>query len=164
MMIDHWATVQKMLEDTGLTPAEILALPADEYARLSNRATPVESAVAALGYADEPAAPSAPQSVPQPPADAGQGIDPNSAEYFLAWRDNRVSGGEGRGIFDSVGSRSDAYTSAVRRHAGRGALSSANVVEPPRVDGRYVRQDDMRDTRPAAERFSTPGNAFNFYR
>jgi hypothetical protein len=49
MLIDAWATTQKIQEDTGMTVDQILALPADEYARLSGRHTPAEAAVAAYG-------------------------------------------------------------------------------------------------------------------
>jgi hypothetical protein len=160
MMIDTYLTAQQIMEQTGLSAAELAALPMDEYARLSGRQTPAEAALAALDAQFQPSIPQAPQQPPAPAQEQPQGLDPSSQEYFLAWRQNRTRGGEGKGIFDSVGSRSDAYAAGVRRHAGRGALSSANVVEPPRLTDRYVRHDDMRDTRPAAERFSNQANAF----
>jgi hypothetical protein len=89
------------------------------------------------------------------------GIDVNSPEFFHAWRSQRVSGGEGKGIFDSVGSRSEEYRSAARRQAGRTGWVNSNVIEPPRIEGRYLRHDDRLDRRSTAERFSTPGNEFS---
>lgn len=119
----------RLMAETGLTARELAEMDMDSYARLSKRPTPVEAALEALGYADKPGTPApAPASqqapgAPQPPADAPQGLDPNSPEYFHAWRQNRARGGEGKGIFDSVGSRSDAYANAVRQQAGRTAMS-----------------------------------------
>lgn len=163
MLIDHWAATQNFKESfEDLSPAQISRMSFEQYARATGRQTATESAIQALDASYEPpegatAVPAPPQS--QPPADAGQGI---TDEQFLAWRSQRARGGEGRGIFDGVGSQSDAYTAADRQQAGRGGLSTANVVEPPRLTGRYVRQDDMRDTRPASQRFSTPGSVNNF--
>jgi hypothetical protein len=165
MLIDKWTAathIREAVED--LSAADINRMSMADYAEIRRRAGLPEIDPFATAYAAyEPGSPAPvqqPQNGPQTAPDAPQGIDPDSDEYFLTWRQNRVSGGEGKGIFDSVGSRSDAYAAGVRRHAGRGALSSANVVEPPRVEGRYVRHDDMRDTRPAAERFSNQANAF----
>jgi hypothetical protein len=132
------------------TAREIEQMPFDEFARLTGRTfgvTPIGSP--------------APQQPPAPVQEQPQGLDPNSAEYFHVWRANRTRGGEGVGIFDSVSSQRDQYRAAARAQAGRTAMSNANVVEPPRLTGRYVRQDDMRDTRSAHERFSSPSNAFN---
>jgi hypothetical protein len=163
--LDTYLAAQRMQDEFyGFSAGEIERMPMDVYQRLRARAglpevDPYRDAYAAY----EP--PGTPMTLPAPEAaqvnaDAVQGIDPNSDEYFLAWRQNRVSDGEGRGIFDSVGSQSAAYRQATARQAGRTAYSQGNVVEPPRIEGRYVRQDDMRDTRSAAQRFSTPGNAF----
>jgi hypothetical protein len=145
--------------ETGLTPAELLALPMDEYARATGRPTPTQAALRALDAQQPPQAPQEAPEAPQAPETQPQGIDVNSDEYFLAWRSQRVSGGEGRGIFDSVSSRSAEYLGAARAQSGRTAYSQGNVVEPPKLTGRYV-QDDMRDPRTAAERFSNPSNLF----
>jgi hypothetical protein len=113
MMIDTWATVQQIQEDTGLTPAEILQLNMGEYARLSNRPAPAESAVAAL---DREYAASAPQGQDQPPAPAQEAQQPPQGitdDQFIAWRQNRVSGGEGVGILNQAGQV------AARNQAGR---------------------------------------------
>jgi hypothetical protein len=163
-------TARKVQEETGLTLAELAALPLDEWARLQGRPTPAEAAIAEFNreqdsaqtpQASTPPAPQPPQASPAVPDAGPQGIDPNSQEYFLAWRAQRTSHGEGKGIFDSVGSQSDAYTAAVRAQAGRTAMSQSNVVEPPRLTDRYVRQDDLRDPRSAAERFGNPSNFYN---
>jgi hypothetical protein len=158
----------KLQEETGMTLAELAALPLDEYARLTNRPTPAQAALAALDAQSEqaqPPAPAAPQSAPQPPAPESQGVDfrSMSMDEYAAVRGQLgvgVSHKEGRGIFDSVGSHSDAYTAAVRAQSGRTGWSQGNVTEPPRLEGRFVRQDDQRDYRSAAERFSTPGNSW----
>jgi hypothetical protein len=153
-------------EETGLSLADQAAMPLDEWARLAYGQTPAQAAIAALDARSVGSAPSAApaQGAPdalQHPARAPQSIDPNSAEYFHAWRAQRARGGEGVGIFDSVDSRSDAYATAVRAQAGRGALSNSNVTEAPRLTGRYLDHDTLRDTRTPAQRFSTPGNAFS---
>jgi hypothetical protein len=67
---------------------------------------------------------------------------------------------EGRGVFDSVGSRSQAYTDAARAQAGRTGWANSNVTPAPALTGRQVRQGDERDHRSASARFSTPGNSF----
>ncbi len=140
-----------------LTAEQIKAMPMSEWARLREKS----------GLADS--TPTYVASTPPagPPAELPRGQytddvpDFNSPEFFHAWRSRRVSGGEGKGIFHSVGSQSPEYTSATRAQAGRTAYSQQNVIEPPRLTGRYVRQDDMRDTRTAAERFGNPANSFN---
>lgn len=137
---------------TGLTPAELLALPLDEYARVTGRATPVQAALRALG-AQQP--PHAPQPAPEAPQPAG--VEVNSDEFFHLWRAQRSSGGEGRGIFDSVGSQSQEYRDAAAKHAGRTAMAGREVhAAVPRV---FVPEPE-RDQRSAAQRFSTPGNSY----
>lgn len=158
--LEAFLTGRKFMEDTGLTAADILKLDADEYARLTDRPTVGEIAAQAHGYA--PGRPRE-EHVPQQPTPdpAPQGIDPSSDEYFHAWRANRTRGGEGVGVFDSVSSQSDQYRAATRAQSGRTALAGNNVVESPRLEGRFVRQDDTRDARSAAQRLATPGNAFS---
>jgi hypothetical protein len=131
----------RIMAETGMSADDVLKLSADEYARLTHRETATEAATRTLGYAGEPAAPtspSAPQSGPQANADAPQGLDPNSPEYFHAWRQSRARGGEGRGIFDSVNSHSDAYTAAVRQQAGRTAYSQGNVEPAARIERVFI--------------------------
>lgn len=150
----------RLMAETGLTAREINELDMQEYARLTGRQTPAEAAIQTLDAA-YPA--SAPQGQEQPPVPAQEPQQPPQGitdEEFLMWRAGRARGGEGVGVFGGAGSRSAEYAEGVRRHAGRGALSSANVTEAPRLTGRYVRQDDLRDTRSAAQRFTLPGNAF----
>ena len=154
---------QRLQEETGLTPAQILALPSDEYARLTGRLS--MSQIAAQAAGTEPPGtprqePAPAETAPQPQPPEAQGIDPSSQEYFLAWRAQRVSGGEGKGIFDSIGSRSEEYTAAARGQAGRTGWTTSNVVESPRLERRYARPDVQPDTRPAMQRFSTPGNSY----
>jgi hypothetical protein len=154
-------------EETGLSLADQAAMPLDEWARLAYGQTPVQAAIAALDAQSVGSTPAAAPAqgapdAPQQPARAPEGIDPDSAEHFHAWRAQRARGGEGVGIFDSVDSRSDAYAAAVRSQAGRGALSNANVREAPRLTGRYLDHDAQRDTRTTAQRLSTPGNANTF--
>lgn len=159
--IDYLAALR--IAETGLSAAELASLPMDEFLRVTGRPTMGEIAAQALGYAPEPHgtprqehAPVQPTPEPEP-----KGIDPNGEEYFHAWRANRTRGGEGQGIFHSVSSQSDQYSAAARRHAGRTAMGgSSNVVEPPRLTGRYLNHDAQRDTRTAAQRFGTPGNSF----
>ncbi len=61
---------------TGLTPAELLALPMDEYARVTGRATPIRAALQALdaerAQAPQPPAPGTAEAVAD---DMPQGID-----------------------------------------------------------------------------------------
>lgn len=143
-----------------LSAAEINRMSFEDFARRTGRRTPAQAAIAALDAAYQASAPTAPQQPLEPVQEPQQSRQNVTEEQFLAWRAQRVSGGEGKGIFDSVGSRSDAYTNAVHAQSGRTAMSNANVQEPPRLEGRFARQDDMRDTRSAAQRFSTPGNLY----
>jgi len=166
--LSAWLDAQKLAGDyelSGLSAQEINRLSMTDYARIRERAGLPAIDPYADAYASyEPPAPQgqeAGQNAPGAPQSAPQGIDPYSDEFFLAWRANRRSGGEHKGIFDSVGSQSDAYREATARQAGRGALSNANVVEPPRLTGRFVNHDERLDHRSARDRFSVPGNAFN---
>ena len=177
-MSDFWTaqlTARRIEDETGLTPAEQVALPLGEWSRLAYGRTPAQGALQALNSQDEP-----PQRAPgqdpagvmaaQHPQHATEdpGVDfrqMSLAEYALV-RDQMGVGRsqkEGKGIFDSgsASSQSREYADAARVQAGRTALSSANVVEPPRLEARYVRQDDLRDPRTAAQRFNTVSNSFS---
>lgn len=164
--------------ELGLTAQDIRNMPWDEYNRLfgtPGRQTPAQAAIAGFQAQQDAQRPTqatqpqdAPQSLPQPPAPETQGVDIASMtldEYAL-FREQAgigVSQKEGRGIFDGVGSQSDAYTRAVRAQAGRTAMSNANVQEPPRLTGRTIlKQNDRLDHRSAGQRFSTPGNLNQF--
>jgi len=131
------------------------------FARLTNRATPTQAAVSYLDAQHERTQPPAP-AAPQTAVDTPQGLDPDSAEFFHAWRAQRGLDRTDAGMFGSISSRSEEYTSAVRAQSGRHALSNANVVQPPRLEGRTIlKQDDRLDPRSAAQRFGSPSNAFN---
>ena len=160
--------------ELGLTAQDIRNMPWDEYSRVfgtTGRQTPAQAARAAVNAEHEARHPTqapVPQSAPQQPAPEPQGVtlqDMSMDEYALLRQQLGVgvSQKEGRGIFDSVSSQSDAYTSAVRAQAGRGALSNANVEPAPQLTGRTIlRQDDHLDRRPVSERFGTYGNANQF--
>jgi hypothetical protein len=161
-------STRKIQEDTGMTLDQILALPADEYARLTGR--PTVGQLAAQVYDDVPGtprrdAPETSQAAAQPSALASQGVDVSGMDMadYAAMRGQLgmgISRKENRGIFDSVSSRSAEYASAVRVQAGRTGWSTSNVVESPQVNRVYTKPDTHLDTRSAVERFSTPGNSF----
>jgi hypothetical protein len=88
----------------------------------------------------------------------------NNAEY-AAYREQIGMGQsqkEGKGIFDSVSSRSQAYTDAARVQSGRTAWVGSNVEDAPKIDMKSRLEDrtSRLDERSAAQRFSTPGNSF----
>ena len=166
---DAWLRTQQMTETfSGFTAHEIATMPLDEFARLAGRQTISQAATQAFGT--EPPGrlrqePAPAQTVPQAPAPEPQGIDVTalSMDEYIQLRGQLGVGRsqqEGKGIFDSVGSRSDEYTAAVRGQAGRTGWTTSNVVESPRLERRYARQEQP-DTRPAAQRFSNPSNAFS---
>jgi len=62
-----------------------------------------------------------------------QGIDPNSDEYFLAWRQNRARGGEGRGALDGGGT-ADWIAAAQSRGIGRTQYGQQNTQDAARID------------------------------
>ena len=150
------------------TTHEIETMPMDEFARLAGRQTIGQAATQAFeteppGRPRQESAPA--QSAPQPPAAEPQGIDVASMDMqtYAQLRGQLGMGRshkEGRGIFDSESSRSEAYTNAVRAQSGRTAWNNANVVEPPRLERPYVKQDVQIDTRSARDRFATPGNSW----
>jgi hypothetical protein len=150
------------LAETGLSARELLEMDMSEYARATGRATPVQAALRALDAQHEEPQPVEPVFSETVTSPEPQGLDPDSPDYFLAWRQNRASGGEGVGIFSGMGSQSAEYRSSARKHAGRTALGNANVVEAPKLTGRQERQGDMIDPRTRAERFGTPGNSNTF--
>jgi hypothetical protein len=67
MMLDTYLTAQQIMEQTGLSAAELAAVPLDEYARLSGRPTPAQAAIAALDSQYEAGQPApAPEQTPAP--------------------------------------------------------------------------------------------------
>jgi hypothetical protein len=138
MLIDNYLTAQQIMEQTGLSAAELLALPHDEYARLSGRPTSSQTALAALGYEPVPGTPRQEAPVPVPThAPEPQGIDIAlmSWEQYAAVRDQLgVQGREyGRGALDG-GSTAD-WVAAARAKSGRAAMNEHNVQRAPQVDG-----------------------------
>lgn len=156
---------QRLEEETGLTPAQILALPMDEYARLTGRPTGSQLA----GQAADPVPPGTPrqepapaQTVPQAPAPGPQAIDVQGmtmAEYSAVRGQFGVQGREyGRGILDG-GSTAD-WIAAAQAKGGRHGWQGQNVVESPRIDRPEVRPDVQPDTRSATQRLSNPGTVW----
>ena len=176
-MSDFWTaqlTARRIEDETGLTPAEQVALPLGEWSRLAYGRTPAQGALQALNSPDEPldgppgqdpAGVMAAQHPEHTAEDPGVDFRQMTLDEYALVREQLGVGRSmsARGIFDSdsVSSQSREYADAARVQAGRTALSSANVVEPPRLEARYVRQDDLRDPRTAAQRFSTPSNQFS---
>lgn len=157
---------RQIMEDTGMTLDQVLKLDMNDYARLSGRPTPVAAALSAVNVQEHQEPPAAlpdeaftQQAVPEPPGRTLEELALTNDDAWLAWRANRVSGGEGKGLLDSVGgSQSAEFRSAGRKHAGRTGWSTSNVTEPPRIEGRYLRHDDQLDHRSAAERLSNAAN------
>lgn len=145
----------------GYTAAEISTMDPGEFARLSGR----ELVFTPTAPVPERVPEQAPEAVPEPVPEA-RGVtvaEMSPAQYAQAR--GRLGMGQsheyGRGILD--GTAPDAWAKAAASKAGRNALVTSNVTEAPRLTGRTVlRQDDLRDNRTAAKRFSTPGNANTF--
>lgn len=156
---------RQIMDDTGMTLDQVLKLDMGEYARLSGRPTPAQAALAALNEQEhqEPPAPLpgtafTQQAVPEPQGVPLEELALTDDQAFLAWRQQRQSGGEGVGIFSGVGSRSEEYRAAAARHAGR--TGYGREVHPEPLTGRQVRQGDAIDQRSARDRFYTLGNSF----
>jgi len=165
-------TARQLQEQTGLSLAELAALPLDEYSRLAYGQTPAEAAIAAYNREqdarfEQPQAPSPPRAAPAA-FDAPQGgtdVASLSMDEYAVLRSQLGMGHAreyGRGILSDQGG-TDAWVQAAQRKAGRHGWQGRNVVEPPSITDRYVRQDDMRDARSVAERFGTPGNSFQVH-
>ncbi|MGH3401878.1 MAG: hypothetical protein ACRDRJ_05050 [Streptosporangiaceae bacterium] len=149
---------QKRLSETGLSAAELLALPMSAYGKLTGRQLHLQPEPDDVPANPRPAAPPiVAEPVQTPGIDfAGMSLD----EYAAMRRELGVgqSHKEGRGIFDSVSSQSAEYRNAARVQAGRTGWSVSNVVESPRINRVFLDQDEHRDTRTAAERLSNPSN------
>ena len=152
---------------SGMTADDLKRMSATEFARLTGQPTPAEAARAAFEAQYEAQHPAqatqpqgGPQSPPQPPAPEPQGIDIKNMtmDEYAALRGQLGVGGReyGRGIMNSEAG-TDAWVAAAKAKSGRAAMNEHNVRQAPQLEGRTIlRQDDMRDTRSAAERFSNP--------
>lgn len=168
-MTDFWGAqlrAREIEELTGLSLAEQASMPLDEWSRLTHGKTPAQAALAAINAQEHQEPPAAlpdtaftQQAVPEPEGRTLEELALTDDDAWLAWRANRVSGGEGKGLLDSVGgSQSAEFRSAGRKHAGRTGWSTSNVTEPPRIEGRYVRHDNQLDHRSAQARLSNQAN------
>lgn len=152
------------LAETGLSVVELLSMDMSEYARVTGR--PTVGQLAAQAHDVEPPGSPRQEMAPQVPQESvgiPRGIDVAALDMdeYAAVRGQLgmgVSHQEGRGIFDSISSRSDEYISAVRAQAGRTAMSTSNVVESPRINRVFLNPDAHRDPRTVAQRLSTPAN------
>jgi hypothetical protein len=141
---------------SDLSAQEINNLSMSEYAMLTGRENPATAAYRNL-Y-DEPARPVPTHAVspvpvaPAPVSGAPQGrpfeelANDGGEQGFLAWRSQRGNQGEGRGLFDSVGSQSDAYRAASAQHAGRTGYrqgSSAGAELMARRGRTIVKQNEI---------------------
>jgi hypothetical protein len=164
---DAWLSTQQMTETfSGFTAHEIATMPLDEFARLAGRQTIGQAATQAfgtepLGRLREEPAPA--QTVPQAPAPEPQGIDVTSldmAEYAQLRGQLGIgrSQKEGVGILNQSGTQS--WAEAAQRQPSRTGWEGGNVVESPRIGRVFVEPNMQPDTRPAVQRFSTPGNSY----
>jgi hypothetical protein len=167
-MTDFWTAqlrARQVMDETGLSLQQLAEMPLDEFARLTRGQTPAEAAIAAYNREQDiqeqaqPQAPAAPQGAPEPPESATQGVsvaDMTMEQYALFRQQAGVGGREyGVGLLNQSGS----WANAARAKAGRSAMAgNRNTVESPRLEGRYVRQDDMIDHRPSHQRLSNAAN------
>jgi hypothetical protein len=155
---------RQIMDETGMSEADILALDMDSYARLTNRQTPTQTALAALDAQYEQAAPTrptepvAPQSEPQ-----GVTVQDMSLEQYAALRGQLGMTGREYGVGITNGAAgTGAWAAAAKAKAGRHGWQGQNVTEAPRLENRTIlKQDDLRDTRPASARFSNQANFWN---
>jgi hypothetical protein len=146
-----------------MSAVEINRMSFAEFAARSGRRTPAQAAVAALD-ANYTALGSSQQKAPAPPqSQTPQGVDIASmsmADYSQIRGQLGVGGREyGRGALDGGGTAD--WIAAAQRKAGRSGWQGRNVIEAPKLEGRFADHEALRDTRSAQERFSTPGNSFN---
>lgn len=130
--LDAFLSVRKLIEDTGMSADDVLRMDMQDYRRLRRNS----------GLPDiDLFKPSQPAAESRSSAPAGDSLPSNSVtptslpegitdEQFLAWRAQRGNQGEGRGIFSSVSSQSQAYQQAAARQAGRNAMITSNVSGP----------------------------------
>lgn len=168
-MINHtprtaaWLASQDHREAVeDLSPAEINAMTPGEYARRTGRSLDPYMLAYGSNVAQE-----APQDVQEPTPGPAVGNAPESLsgpsetmsdeEAFHVWRSQRASGGEGRGILDSVSSQSPEFRESAARHTGRTAYSNSNV-EGPRAMPRAFPDLDQEQARLAGLRAEQRNN------
>jgi hypothetical protein len=154
---------RQIMDETGMSLDDVLKLDMSEYARLTNRQTPTQAALAALADLDAQAprqeAPTQPPAAPEI-APQGVSVQDMSFEQYAALRGQLgMTGREyGVGIMNGAAG-TGAWAAAAKAKAGRHGWENANSVEAPRLEGRTVlKQDQQLDTRSAAQRFSNQAN------
>jgi hypothetical protein len=148
-----------------MSAAQISALPVSQYARLTGRefkitAEPEPEPALVSPPGQDPAGVIAAQHPEHAAEDPGTDFQALTMRQYSQIRGQLGIGQsrqEGVGIMNQSGS---SWADAARRQPGRSSWQGANVVEPPRLEGRQERRGDMRDYRSASARFSTPGNSF----
>lgn len=158
-MLDAYLRGQTLREAFhDLTPQQINDMSLSEFAAKTGRPKPIQAALQALDAQSEQVHTPEPVFTETVASPEPQALDPDSPEYFHAWRAQRALGGEGVGIFSGMGSQSQEYRSAAARQAGRTGWATSNTVESPKLINRYVNHDAQRDIRTAAERLSNAAN------
>lgn len=146
----------------GLTAEQIRSMPMADFARLMGR-EPIRPTVAP-----------APGPAPQVEATRTDEVEPDpisiaemTYEEYAEFRKQAGIGQsrkEGKGIFDSVSSRSEAYRAAASQQAGRNAMVTSNVIPSPSISRPNlvnVNQPAL-DSRPLADRFGAASNQFRY--
>jgi hypothetical protein len=170
-MFDAYVATRTLVDEfEGLTAEQVRNLPAAEYGRMTGRSL---RPVAASNPVTLPRTPAKRESVPvavvEPPMATPEPVSVKdmSNEEYAALRTQLGIGQShqyGRGIFDSVSSRSEAYKNAAHAQAGRTAMVTANVVPSPAIDRPNLVGVDRPnlDTRPLADRFGTASNSYRY--
>ena len=149
MLIDTYLTMQQIMAQTGLSAAELAAMPLDEYARLSGRQTPAQAAVQALNAQYEASAPQGQEQPPAPvqePLEPPQGVDVSQLsmrEYAALRGQLGMTGREyGRGALDG-GSTADWIAAAQSRGIGRTSYGQQNVQDAAKPDAtKYLARNE----------------------
>ena len=165
MIIDVWATTQKLMEETGLSADQILRMDMSEYGRLTARQSPAQAAIQALDAeygAPSPQVPQQPHAPGQEPQQPPQGIDladMTMEQYAQIRAQLGVQGGEyGRGALDG-GSTADWVQ---RRPAQGGQVGMAGRQRREPRGSRPLRQPRRAARQPdSGAAVQHPGNAFN---
>lgn len=162
-MLDAYLRGQALREAFhDLTPQQINNMSLTEFAARTGRPTAAQAALQALGNQEPRTASLSTSEATQAPEDQPPGIDFSqlTVEQYAQLRGQLGIGQtskEGVGLLNQSG---QSWAQAARVRAGQAAVSTSNVVEPPKLTGRHLAPAQL-DHRPAAERFSTPGNTFN---
>lgn len=139
---------QQIETETGVSIAEQVAMPLEEWSRLAYGKTPAESAIAALqaqgetpgtATSGDPTQTTDASAHTEPTApDAGPGIDISqlSMSDYAALRERLgMTGREyGRGALDGGGTQDWIAAAQKRGHAGRTSYSQSNVQDAARPD------------------------------